>query len=174
MSTIEQDLLARINTLLLWQPYLERTNTMLNAAAARGFFYVALVGVRTLEQQAALYAIGRTTGKIGHIVTKAPPGKSAHHYYCGIDYGLDADRAQPGLQYDEVDEHYRVLAEEAHRVGLEAGFYWNAEGRIGFRDPPHVQAPLREWGVTWEQLETAQREGGRLAVIAVLDAAASW
>lgn len=38
---------------------------------------------RTLEEQAALYAIGRTLP--GHIVTKTQPGHSAHNFDLALD-----------------------------------------------------------------------------------------
>ncbi len=174
MATIEQDLLARIDTAILWQPFVERVNTTLNAAAARGRRYAGIAGFRPREDQDALYAIGRTTGKPGHIVTQLKGGQSRHQHYCAIDFALDSDPNMPGLQPDYTDEHYRTLAEEAVRAGLEAGFYWNHEGQIGFSDPPHLEAPVRRWGITADLLERALAARGRDGVIALLDSLARW
>lgn len=193
-TPIEEDLLGRIDTEVLWQPFVERVNTMLNACAARGCYYAGLAGFRPREEQDALYAIGRTTGKIGHVVTMVRGGESRHQHYCAIDFGRDADRAKPGLQYLTAREDYRVLAEEAVKAGLEAGFYWNSEGRTGFSDPPHVEAPVRAWGIKTAELESAYRfahdltvastaaapgsaramASGRAAVIALLDGRSQW
>lgn len=161
----DQDLLARINTLVLWQPFLERVNTMLNTAAARGFRYVATNGFRSYEDQDALYAKGRTAP--GGIVTKAKGGQSYHQFYCAIDFVLDASD-QPGLQPDYDDAHFVVLAEEAVKAGLDAGYYWQ------FKDTPHVQAPVTKWGITWRELDVAFKSGRRDKVVALLDAVARW
>ena len=40
--TIEEDLLARIDTLILWQPFVARVNSTLNACASRGRRYVGI------------------------------------------------------------------------------------------------------------------------------------
>lgn len=167
MPTIEQDQLARIDTLILWQPFVERVNTALNAAAARGFRYIATNGHRGYEEQDKLYAIGRTTGKFGHVVTKARGGQSNHQFYCASDFALDGSDA-PGLQPDYDDARYECLAQEAVRAGLEAGFYWK------FKDTPHVQAPIGKWGLSVRDLDAAFRAGGRDKVIALLDSAARW
>lgn len=164
MPTVDEDLLARIDTQILWQPYVMRVNTMLNAAAARGARYVATCGWRSYAQQDALYAIGRTIGKIGRYVTHARGGQSAHQFYCAIDFALDGSAA-PGLQPDYEDSHYVILAEEAVKAGLEAGFYWPGKTQ----DTPHVMSPVKKWGITWADLDTAFRNGGRLAVISVLE-----
>lgn len=188
MSTvvpIEVDLLSRIDTEALWQPFLERVNAMLNSCASRKQYYVGLTGFRSREEQEALYAIGRTTGKIGRVVTQVRGGQSRHQHYCAIDFGYDLNREKPGLQYGTEDEQYRCLAEEARRVGLEAGFYWGDEGRTGFRDTPHIEAPVRQWGIKTADLEAAYQHGyvsrssglrvvGRWAVIALLDARSRW
>ena len=140
-------------------------NTALNAAAARGFRYVATKGHRSYKEQDALYAIGRTTGKLGRYVTKAKGGQSFHQFYCAADFVLDAS-ATPGLQPDYEDAHFEVLAEEAVRAGLEAGYYWK------FKDTPHLQIPASKWGLKVAELDEAYRRGGRLAVISVIEAKA--
>lgn len=164
---IEQDQLARISTSILWQPFLERVNTMLNASMTRGFRYIGTNGYRSYEEQNKLYAIGRTTGKPGHFITKAKGGQSYHQFYCAIDFALDRSNA-PGLQPDYTDAHFEVLAQETVRIGLEAGFYWRS------KDTPHVQIPAEKWGITWRDLDKAFREGGRDRVIVTLNNVSKW
>lgn len=168
MATIEEDLLARIDTANLYQPFLEKVNTLLNNLAARGLRYVATCGTRTYDQQAVEYAKGRTTGELGHIVTKAKPGQSPHNFRVAIDFCLDGDNVKPGLQPDYEDAHYKALAEEAEKLGLEAGFYWE------FQDTPHVQLPVRARGLKWRDLDKAYRQGGYQAVDRLLDAYGPW
>lgn len=55
-------------------------------AAEHGLKAKVIQGYRTWEQQAKLYAQGRTTA--GNIVTNAPPGTSWHNYGLAIDIGF--------------------------------------------------------------------------------------
>lgn len=112
---------------------------LVEACLARGVQYYAISGYRSVEEQNGLYAQGRT--KPGAIVTNARGGQSAHNFGVAIDFCKDADVARAGLQPDWNADSYKVLAEEAKKLGLEAGLYWQ------FKDAPHIQLPLTAHGI---------------------------
>lgn len=164
----QHDLLGRIDTSQLYPPFLERINTMLNACAMRGALYVATCGNRDWASQDALYARGRTAPPLGdgHIVTKARGGQSAHNFEGAIDFARHRGVAYAGkLDPDYADAAYEILAEEAERVGLESGLRWPGN----FKDSPHVQLPVKKWGLAWSQLAAIYRSGGRAALYAEYD-----
>jgi peptidoglycan LD-endopeptidase CwlK len=105
------------------------------ALAPKGVTAEVLSGLRSWQQQAALYAQGRT--KPGKIVTKAAPGSSWHNYGVAIDLGL----FKGGVYLDEkspaqADKLYygviRAIAIE--RYGLECAMDWKS-----FTETPHFQ-----------------------------------
>ena len=83
--------------------------------------------LRTMEEQAALYAQGRT--KAGPRVTNAKPGQSWHNWGCAFDY--------VPIKNGKADwNNIRTFAkcgEIAEAVGLEWG------GRWKMKDYPHCQ-----------------------------------
>lgn len=86
---------------------------------------------RTMAQQAAIYAQGRT--KPGKVVSNAPPGRSAHNFGLAVDLwpmkGNDFDwRASNDL--------FKIMADIAVSLGLTAGFYFKT-----IHDAPHVEMP---------------------------------
>jgi peptidoglycan L-alanyl-D-glutamate endopeptidase CwlK len=90
-------------------------------------------GLRSWEQQAALFAQGRT--RPGAIVTKARPGSSWHNYGLAIDLGLFAggkylDSAAPA----RAARIYRELGALAVSMGLEWAGNWKS-----FPEGPHFQ-----------------------------------
>lgn len=127
--------------------------------------------IRTMEQQAALYARGRTAP--GPKVTNAPPGSSIHHYglafdicFLGKDPYLDAIRKQKGdAEWDGIWRKVGLLA-EGH--GLTWGFDWNANGIKDANDfdRPHFQIT---YGQTLKQIQDLYRFGGMAAVWAAAD-----
>lgn len=142
----------------------------IGAAGDRGAHYIATCGLRTYKEQDALYAIGRTTGTPGHIVTKARGGFGPHNFGVAVDFCRDADEnwGQKGLKPDYRDKQYVVLAEESRKLGLEPGYYWD------FQDSPHVQLPLKKHGVSWAMLREAYAKGQMKAVFALLDKHGPW
>lgn len=55
-------------------------------AETKGLEYKAICGTRSWDEQAKIYAQGRTAP--GKIVTKAPPGHSMHNFGLAIDCGV--------------------------------------------------------------------------------------
>lgn len=113
--------------------------------AARGFTVEITQGLRTIEEQNALYAQGRT--RKGPKVTNAKGGQSLHNYGLAADFAL-----MVGGKYKWPDPHpvWQAIAEEAKRVGLEAGYYWKKP------DKPHVEMP----NVGWRELFAWHKQGG--------------
>lgn len=155
------DIFERIDTSKLYPPFVAKLKQLEAALEKRGIRYYAISALRTVEEQDALYAQGRT--KPGKIVTKAKGGQSAHNFGVAADFCMDADMKRDGLQPDWNVDSYKVLAEEATELGLEAGLKWR------FVDAPHIQLPLATRGITLEQLSSRYRKGGFAAVFAFLD-----
>lgn len=162
------DQLSRINLDLLYPPFAAKIRLLVDRCNARGFHYWATCGLRTWEEQDALYAQGRTTGKPGGIVTNAKGGQSPHNFGIAIDFTLDADPDRPALQPDYDDSHYKILAEEASKLGLLSGGLWNSS----FKDWPHVQWPVAQIGYSWADIRKAYRDGGGL--VGVYDLLDRW
>ena len=104
---------------------------VMGAEIASGLEWIVTSCRRTMAEQQALYDQGRKTP--GKIVTKAPPGYSAHNY------GLAADLApmkDGKIWWAAPDIIWKQMADVAVKMGLTAGYYWK-----GFQDRPHVEDP---------------------------------
>lgn len=104
-------------------------------------------GLRTIEEQDALYAQGRT--KPGKKVTNAKGGSSFHNYGLAIDfaiiYGTElswdimVDKDKDGVKdWQEVVNIFKA-------AGYEYGGDWKS-----IKDYPHLQ---KSFGYTWQQLK---------------------
>ncbi len=157
-----QELFKRINRGLIYPPLLEKLHELTFNCLVRGVTYFATSGTRGEKEQTALYAQGRTTP--GLIVTNAKFGQSAHSFGVGVDFTHDKDsNSSNGLQPDWDPLHYQVLAEEAIKLGLEAGFYWK------FKDNPHVQLNLTKHGIKLADLKAIEAKDGIVGVWKYLD-----
>jgi len=108
---------------------------LVNAATNRT--WVIVQGRRTISQQNALYAQGRTAA--GKIVTNAPGGSSAHNF------GLAADIAPMKMDGSDVDwsapdSLFKQMADIAVSQGLVSGYYFHS-----IHDADHVEDP--DWKV---------------------------
>lgn len=100
-------------------------------------------GLRTIEEQNAIYAQGRTTP--GKIVTNAKGGKSYHNYGLAIDFALIRDNDGNGsyeeLSWDtsrDADKDGQKDWQEVVNVFEKAGWTWG--GRFAtIVDAPHLQ-----------------------------------
>lgn len=163
------ELVSRIDLDLIYPPFLERFLDVLAACRARGATYVATQGYRTPEEQLTLWRKGRNAAgsvvRPSQVVTRLRFGP--HCAGAAVDSVFDLDDAaglQPGWKID----HYDILAEEAERVGLEAGRRWR-----GFPDGPHVQLPLVR-RVSLQKLEELHASGGLAACWEHLDSKGPW
>jgi len=98
-------------------------------------------GLRTIAEQDALYAQGRTTP--GKIVTKAKGGSSYHNYGLAVDLAIIIDKDGNGT-YETLswDTNMAVV-----KVFEDAGWEWG--GRWKFLDKPHFQ---KTFGYSVKQL----------------------
>lgn len=112
-------------------------------------------GLRTIEEQNALYAQGRT--KSGNIVTNARGGSSFHNYGLAIDFAILIDKDGNGT-YDEMswdikkDNDKDGVADwlEVVKVFEAAGWEWGGRWS-SIKDYPHVQ---KTFGYRWQLLLT--------------------
>ncbi|OPH47583.1 hypothetical protein BC351_10345 [Paenibacillus ferrarius] len=101
------------------------------AAFNEGINIVIVQGLRTFEEQAALYAQGRTTS--GPIITNAKAGFSYHNYGIAIDFALLADDGYNVLW--TVNSKWRRVAE----IGKSLGFSWGGDWTGTLIDNPHLE-----------------------------------
>jgi peptidoglycan LD-endopeptidase CwlK len=121
------------------------------AMAKHGVTVEVISGLRSWQQQAALYAQGRT--KPGKIVTKARPGSSWHNYGLAIDLGLFRagkylDASQPSL----AANLYAYLGQLAATHGIEWAGNWKS-----FPEGPHFQVTF---GLTLAQARAKMQANG--------------
>lgn len=88
--------------------------------------------LRSNEEQAALYAIGRTAP--GEHVTDAPPGRSAHNYGLAIDV---VPIVNGKLDWNRKDPIWQQVGE----LGVAAGLTWLGSPNSKFPEKPHFQHP---------------------------------
>lgn len=110
-------------------------------------------GLRTIEQQNALYAQGRT--KPGKIVTNARGGSSYHNYGLAMDFAILVDEDKDGdfdiLSWDiKKDNDKDGIADwlEVVNVFEKAGWQWGGKWS-SIKDFPHLQ---KTFGYTWREL----------------------
>lgn len=101
--------------------------SLVQQAAAVGITIKIISGLRTFDEQNALYAQGRT--KPGAKVTNAPAGYSNHNFGLAFDIGVWS-----GGKYLDDSPLYKAVAPIGIALGLEWGGSWK---RI--QDQPHYQ-----------------------------------
>ena len=113
------------------------TRFLANARAA-GIDLLVTCTHRSNEEQAALYAIGRT--KPGRIVTNAKPGRSTHNNTLNgkpAALAVDVVPLRDGKPvWAASDPVWKRVGEIGEKVGLEWAGRWTT-----FREYPHFQHP---------------------------------
>lgn len=125
---------------------------LIRRSYARGIPILITQGMRTIAEQNALYAQGRT--KKGAIVTNARGGSSYHNYGLAIDFALllpdgksvswDMKRDGDG---DKVAD-WQEVAQQAKKLGFEWGGDWSS-----FKDYSHLQM---SFGLTTAELRAGK------------------
>ncbi len=87
-------------------------------------------GLRSMEDQSALYAKGRTTA--GGIVTNAKAGESFHNY--GVAYDIYPTKHG----WDAPASVWNKIA----KIGKDLGFEWGGDWEGDFKDKPHFEMTL--------------------------------
>jgi peptidoglycan L-alanyl-D-glutamate endopeptidase CwlK len=106
------------------QPY---ARTLVHKAAEAGITIKVISGLRTYEEQDALFAQGRTTP--GRKVTNAPAGHSNHNFGIAFDVGVF-----DGSNYIEESPDYKTVGKIGVDLGLEWGGNWQS-----IQDEPHFE-----------------------------------
>jgi len=100
---------------------------LVHKAAAMGMQIRIISGFRTYEEQAALYAQGRSTP--GRVITHARPGYSNHNFGIAFDVGVFE-----GSRYLGESPKYKAVGALGMDIGLEWGGSWKT-----LVDEPHFQ-----------------------------------
>lgn len=119
-------------------------------AKSYGYEYKAISGNRTWEEQAKIYAQGRTAP--GKIVTNAKPGFSNHNFGIAVDMGVFKN----GKYLDSSNpSKAAAFHKEAAKIGEKYNLEWGGNWKT-FKDYPHF-----EWrtGKTLAQLRQLVVEG---------------
>lgn len=141
---------------------------VVEAAALNGLRFAAFQGLRSWEQQAALYAQGRTAP--GKIVTNARPGESWHNFGLAADLVEDGDSEKAGIQWSwQNNADYLALGKIVSNAGLGWGGLWKS-----IKDYPHAELT---GGTTLEAARTAYQRAQKLEDVWALvekNLPASW
>jgi LysM repeat protein len=107
---------------------------MIDACGVSGLAIMITQGLRTWEEQDALFAKGRTVAPIGrrHIVTNAKGGQSYHNF--GLAFDIVVLDALGKVSWDDSHPGWAAAARIGKQVGLEWGGDWKT-----FKDRPHYQ-----------------------------------
>lgn len=127
---------------------------------AQGIAIRVTQGLRTMAQQDALYAQGRSLP--GHIVTNATGGYSAHNFGYAVDL-CPGMRNSPIWEpnFDASSPDYQAMAKSGEAELLTWGGSWTS-----LKDFPHFQ--LAEFPVTpTDSMRLAYQKGGNEAVWAL-------
>jgi peptidoglycan L-alanyl-D-glutamate endopeptidase CwlK len=123
-------------------------------------------GLRTIDEQNALYAQGRT--KPGSIVTNAKGGSSFHNYGLAIDFAILTDKDGNGsfedLSWDikrDNDKDGTADWLEVVKVFEAAGWSWGGKWS-SIKDYPHLE---KTFGYTWRQLLEKYNSGATVEYV---------
>jgi len=109
-------------------------NLALNMMYGQGQPVRVVQGLRTFEEQDALYAIGRTTQLDRSPVTNARAGESAHNFGKAIDvYPLEEGRV---VIPPSSDQRWQTIS----NVGKNVGLKWGGDFKR-LKDYPHLEMP---------------------------------
>lgn len=130
----------------------ERTNLLIERAAAKGIVVIITDGFRSIEDQNLLYEKGRSTE--GNIVTHAKGGESYHNYGLAVDFALK-DNGGNVLWDRQFDGNVNGVADWSEVVMLakELGFEWGGDW-INFKDYPHLEM---NFGLAIDDLQRGER-----------------
>ncbi|WP_405104515.1 M15 family metallopeptidase [Paenibacillus sp. FSL K6-1217] len=143
---------------------LAAANALIERSYASGIPILITQGLRTMAEQDALYAQGRT--KPGAVVTNARGGYSYHNYGMAVDFALllpngssvSWDMSRDGNQNGTRD--WMEVVQHAKAIGFEWGGDWTS-----FKDYPHLQM---RFGLSLAELRTGKKPAAA-AVEAVVE-----
>ena len=124
MDTVSETRLALVHPTLAGL-----VRQMSDLLIAQGVNVRVTQGLRTWDQQQALYDQGRTVP--GKIVTNAKPGYSWHNFGLAVDLVPMLDT---GPDWNDQHPTWKQMLAAGQQVGLAEGALWHT-----FRDEPHFQ-----------------------------------
>lgn len=151
----------------------ERLVMLAGMLARRGMKALITDGLRTFEEQDALYAKGRRGIAGEKRVTNAKGGQSNHNYGIAVDmYPVLPDASGHEKVFTSIPsnasvEFARAFTETQHAIGEEAeslGLFWGARF-MGIVDTPHIQLfPQHEMSPK-ECLDLYRRNGNAMRAV---------
>lgn len=128
----------------------KKAEALIALSSAAGIHIAISQGLRTIEQQDALYAQGRTAP--GPIVTNAQGGHSYHNF--GLAFDIVVIRDSKATWDDKVDVNENDVPDyvDVGTIGEQLGLEWG--GRWKFRDLPHFQMTF---GLSLEELRNGKK-----------------
>lgn len=114
-------------------------NAFLANAKSVGLDLLVTCTLRGMDEQAALYAQGRTTK--GRIVTNAKPGTSAHNYGLAMDV-VPIVNGKPYWNFTRKDPIWSKVGQ----IGMAAGLEWLGAPGSKFVEGAHFEMP------NWKEL----------------------
>ena len=124
MDQISEDRLGEVHPVLA-----AKIRSMADTLAGEGITIRVTQGLRTWDEQAALYAQGRTIP--GKVVTNAEPGSSYHNFGLAVDV---VPMTALGPDWNVDHPAWKRIVEVGQSVGLVSGSLWRT-----FPDYPHFQ-----------------------------------
>jgi len=137
-----------------------KLRSVVSDLAAQGITVEIVQGLRTFEEQDALYAQGRT--RPGAIVTQARGGESNHNYGLAADLCPFVDGK---LAWNAPFQVWAAIGDASARHGLEWGGTWKK-----FLDKPHVELP----SMPVKDCVACFRSGGIEAVWSIASKKIGW
>jgi peptidoglycan LD-endopeptidase CwlK len=137
------------------------SEALIDRSFAAGIPIVITQGLRTIAEQDALYAQGRT--KPGSVVTNARGGYSNHNFGVAVDFALLTNDGRSVSWDTKLDGNRNGAADwnEVVTLAKALGFTWGGDWR-SFTDLPHLEMTFG--------LSTAQYRAGQCPTKAQTDA----
>lgn len=128
------------------------TERLMQRSFALGIPIVITQGLRTIAEQDALYAQGRS--KPGKVVTKARGGYSYHNFGVAVDYALLLPDGRSVSWDTKLDGNGDKRADwiQVAQIGKDLGFTWGGDW-TSFPDFPHLQM---DFGLSTAQYRAGQ------------------
>lgn len=129
----------------------EKKEQLISRSLEKGIDIVITDGFRSVEEQDAIFAQGRTTE--GSIVSNARGGESYHNYGLAIDFAI---RTEDNVIWDlEYDGNQNGESDwmEVVEIAKDLGFTWGGDFR-GFKDYPHFEM---RFGLSINELQRGER-----------------
>lgn len=131
----------------------ERVRNVITIAYGMGIYVIITQGLRTIAEQNALYAQGRT--KPGKIVTNAKGGQSYHNFGLAVDFAIVNSSGTTVYWDTNIDTNKDGQKDwyQVGKIGKEQGLEWGGDW-TSFKDIPHFQYTF---GLSLAQLRAGKR-----------------